>query len=79
MAERAVASPSCRGRHRSGTCAYGPPEQAIDTQRVVIRADLRIGTATSVGTCSVRAPGSPTLRAGNRWRTASATTYPPSP
>ncbi|APR09286.1 4-oxalomesaconate hydratase [Xanthomonas citri pv. citri] len=79
MAEYSAASPSCGNRHRSGTCACVPFEQAIATQCAAIRAHLHIGTTTSAATCSVRAPGRPTLRTGNRWRAASAATHTPSP
>ncbi|ASK90378.1 4-oxalomesaconate hydratase [Xanthomonas citri pv. fuscans] len=56
-----------------------PFEEAIATQCVAIRAHLHIGTTTSTAACSVRAPGQPTLRTGNRWRAASAATHTPSP
>ncbi|PPV10945.1 4-oxalomesaconate hydratase [Xanthomonas axonopodis pv. vasculorum] len=78
MAESSDASPSCSGRHRSGACARVPLKQTIDTQ-CAIRAHPHIGTSTAVATCSFRPPDRPTLRAGNRWRAASAATHRPSP
>ncbi|SOO28884.1 hypothetical protein XAP6164_2880016 [Xanthomonas phaseoli pv. phaseoli] len=79
MAECSAASPSCRGRHRSGACARVLLKQIIDRQSAVTRAHPHIGTTIAVATCSFRPPDRPTWRTGSRWRPASAATRTPSP
>ncbi|QER96315.1 4-oxalomesaconate hydratase [Xanthomonas phaseoli pv. dieffenbachiae] len=79
MAERSAASPSRRGRHRSGACARVPLKQTIDRQSAVTRAHLHIGTTIAVATCSFRPTDRPTWRPGSRWRAASAAARTPSP